>query len=239
MTPRVLLTRTLPGAADTARRLSAMGCTPVIEPLLETEHLPVVLPPHPPAYAFTSRAGAESAARLGADRTTPAYCVGDATALGASEAGFTDVRSASGDVEALLRLILSEAGHVPEWRTPLVHVANEEARGDLAERLTAAGAPAVRVAAYRTRAAVRPGPQLSRHLEGTPVLEAILLHSPKAAAALAALHSAATDPAPLRVAAISQAASRPLGSGAADVETSATPDEDGLLAALLRLLGRG
>jgi uroporphyrinogen-III synthase len=65
---------------------------------------------HVAALAFTSVNGVEAFARLSAERRSPVFAVGDRTARAAREAGFADVVSADGDVEALAALIAGRRG---------------------------------------------------------------------------------------------------------------------------------
>src|SRR5262249_40353142 len=100
--PRVAITRALPDAERTAERLRQRGAEPIIAPLLEVAprtfdtNLSGVQ-----ALLVTSANGVRAAANALQERTLPLLTVGDATARAAREAGFTDVRSASGDARAL------------------------------------------------------------------------------------------------------------------------------------------
>lgn len=96
MPPGVLITRPEPGAAETARRVEALGWRPVLAPAL-------VLAPRafawPPAQALllTSRA----AARALPPADLPVLAVGEATAAEARARGFTRVEAAAGDAASL------------------------------------------------------------------------------------------------------------------------------------------
>ncbi|PXA92809.1 uroporphyrinogen-III synthase, partial [Caulobacter sp. D5] len=97
--PRVWITRARPGAEATAARLSALGFTPLIDPLLEVRDLPWTANlAGVGALAFTSRNGVAAFARISGERGLPVFAVGDATAEVAAEAGFTRIESAQGDV---------------------------------------------------------------------------------------------------------------------------------------------
>jgi uroporphyrinogen-III synthase len=91
---------------------------------------------------LTSENGALAAAQM---RGLPkvAYCVGDRTAQVARDAGFDPI-SAQGDALALVELILSG----PQTG-PLLHIRGEHVRGDVAERLNAAGIDTQDCIAYR------------------------------------------------------------------------------------------
>jgi len=229
--PRVWITRAEPGASRTAARLRDLGLEPVIQPLLTVE---VLSPPLPDldrfaALAFTSRNGVAAFAALTLRRDRPVFAVGDATAQAAREAGFAAVRSAGGDLNALARLIaveLSDAALlVPQAETPA---------GDLAAALAVAEAREVSlqtVAVYRTAQAPARIPA---------AFDAILVHSPRAAEALAGFGAAALSPAlsPALIACISPAAAAPLAGIGLTPTVAETPDETTLLATLKAALGK-
>jgi uroporphyrinogen-III synthase len=226
--PRVLVTRSEPGASETGRRLADLCYAPIVEPVFAVEAISAELPPFD-ALAFTSANGVRAFARLNIRRDAPVFCVGDRTAEEARQAGFSRVQSADGDVAALAALI--EARLPPGGR--ILHTGNEESRGDLAGTLSARGRPAAFVPTFRAMALLRPGPALAAHLEGRIAFETILVHSARAAAILADFASRARNPAPLDVAAISPAAVSPLVHLARRIETAIQPNE----AALLNSLG--
>ncbi len=195
----VWITRAEPGAEATARRVEAMGWTPLVAPLLEARTLPDVALDLTgvEALAFTSAQGIRAFAAL-TDTRMPVFTVGDATAEAARAAGFSDVRSAAGDVVALAHLIANtRPGRV-------LHAGALHPAGDLIGDLTARGLAARTVALYETLP-VDPVPALSR----LPDIAAVLVHSPRAARLLADLLTA--HPAPsLRLLTLSEAVSAPL-----------------------------
>jgi uroporphyrinogen-III synthase len=95
---------------------------------------------HFDAAIFTSKAGV-SFAPEGAGRV--AYCVGDATAQLAQDAGYVP-QSANGSAEELVALILRRAPTIS-----LQHVRGEISRGNVTERLVAHGINCTDVVAYR------------------------------------------------------------------------------------------
>jgi len=101
----VLITRPEPGASQTARRVAALGFTPLIAPVLSIQSSGPTprLPRDVAATLLTSRN-----AVVGCPPTChelPAFSVGDATAACAVKAGFTRVLSAEGDAVALAALV--------------------------------------------------------------------------------------------------------------------------------------
>lgn len=216
--PLIWITRAEPGASATARRVEAMGWTPLVAPLLEARPLEAVLDlTGIAALAFTSAQGVRTFAALSGARL-PAFTVGDATAEAARAAGFAQVQSADGDVAALANLIArANPG-------PILHAGALHPAGDLVGDLTARGLPARAVALYDT-VAVDPAPALA-HL---PRIAAVLVHSPKAAALLADLLT--THPTPnLRLLTLSEAVSAPLRAVEnATIAVAPFPNEPSLL----------
>lgn len=229
MNRRVLITRSEPGASETAQRLAGLGYSPIVEPLFALEPVPASLPDFD-ALAFTSANGVRAFAKLNNRRDAPVFCVGTRTAEAAREAGFSDVAMADGDVGALVRFV---AERLPPGAR-LLHSGNEDSRGDLSGQLRAQGHHARFVATFHAAPVGSPGPALAAHLAGKRSFEAVLIHSPRAGAGLAGFASAFPGRAGLNVAAISAAAALPLKSLADRIEIAHAPNE----AALLNALGR-
>lgn len=228
-TPRILVTRSEPGASETAARLSAAGYIPIVEPVFAIAPIAVSLPDFD-ALAFTSANGARQFAELSPRRDVPVFCVGDRTADAARDAGFTSVVSAEGDVSALVGLIQAK---LPKT-SRLLHAGNEESRGDLTGRLRGSGHAADFIAIFRAVPVTAPGPLLAAHLAGQRAFEAVLVHSPRGASILAGF--AAGSEAVLNVVAISGAAATPLATLAHRTEIALAPTEQSLLSALARLV---
>ncbi len=117
----------------------------VVAPLMA----PVLLSPPLPegefsAVIFTSATGV--AAARGRALPKRAYCVGRETARQALAVGFEAV-SADGDAAALVAAVLADP---PGGR--MLHLRGEETRGDVAERLMAAGVNVCSVVVYRQEA---------------------------------------------------------------------------------------
>lgn len=224
MTPirRVWVTRAEPGAARTADRLTALGFEPVVVPLLTLAPLPGALnaAPEPDAVAvlaLTSPNGVETFAPLiPRFRDHPVFAVGDATAEAARAAGFADVRSASGDIHALARLIAAEA---PPG--PLLAPGAREPAGDLPALLP--GRPVQLLPVYAA---------FETHAPAPGAFDAVMLHSPRAARALATDLPRAASSGRLAVC-ISDAAAAPLRPvDFTQIRVAAAPDEPSMLSAL-------
>lgn len=229
--PRILVTRSEPGASETATRLAALGYQPIVEPLFAIVPIDATVPDFD-ALAFTSANGVRRFAVLSLRRDAPVFCVGARTAEAARQAGFANVTSADGDVVALGNLILAQ---LPAGAR-LVHAGNAESRGDLSARLTAQGIAAQFLALFRAEPAGAPGPELARHLAGDRAFQAALIHSPRAGVILAEMIRAVATPCPFAIAAISEAAAAPLAGLAQPVAIAAAPTEDALLSSLVNLV---
>jgi uroporphyrinogen-III synthase len=214
----VWITRARPGAEATAERVRALGFSPLVDPLLAVEPLDVELDlDHVSALAFTSANGVKAFAQLSDHRHLPVFAVGRATARAAHGAGFASVSSADGDVEDLARLVVGAAGG------PVLWAGAKEPAGDLVGLLRDCGVMAHGVAVYET---VERAPA-----EATLATAAtVLLHSPRAARALAAILTARPAPAS-RFLCLSSAIAAPLLSlvGPGSVAVAPRPDESALL----------
>ena len=174
MTLRVAVTRAAPEARNTAERVRALACEPVLAPLL-------TIAPRPfdaslagvQALLFTSGNGVRAFAGASAARTCAVLTVGDASAIAAREAGFAHVFSADGDVAALAAM--AQARLDPK-AGKLVHISGADVAGDLLAGLRVAGFGAERRIGYEARAAMA----LPEGLAGP--LDLVLFHSPRAAA---------------------------------------------------------
>lgn len=172
----VWITRAQPGAEATGARVAALGFTPVVDPLLEVAPIAGGIDlTDVSALAFTSANGVQAFSSVSGVRGLPVFAVGRATASAAREAGFARVSSADGDVADLARLI-SQA--LPG---PVLWAGAREPAGDLVSTLNEAGVPARGVAVYET--AERAPSEATLALLHEPLT--VLLHSPRAARALA------------------------------------------------------
>ena len=231
---RILVTRPQEDAQPLAVRLAGQGHQVLIEPLLEIVYHPAILPDASQfqALLFTSANGVRSFALCSDQRGMPVLTVGSATADAAIMAGFSDVASADGDVDALARLVAArrrpEAG-------PLLQLAASERAGDLAGQLTAAGFVVQREVLYEARP-VRALSGAAKAALRAEAIDAALLYSPRTARAFVALLAEAD----LVEAARSVAAVCLSGAVAAAaagipwraVRVATRPDQDALLACI-------
>ncbi len=141
--PTVLVTRPSPGDAEFAQALAGLDVDVICAPVLEIALLEA------PDFAgietlfFTSTNGVRAVAeRLSGMR---AICVGARTTEAARQAG-ADAEEGGADVEALIARLIAEPP-----KAPCLHLHGTHARGDLAERLTAAGIETAEAVVYDQR----------------------------------------------------------------------------------------
>lgn len=186
-----------------------------MEPLLAIRPLPRAAPDLTgiAALAFTSRNGVDAFAALSDDRSRPVFTVGDATAEAARAAGFDPVHSAAGALGELARLLAEAAPG------PVLAPGALEPAGDLAALL--AGRVEVRaLPVYEAVGTAAAAPA---------AFDAVLIHSPRAARALAALGPFAGQAAVV----ISDAAAAALAdTPGLEIRVAARPDEAALFEAL-------
>ena len=227
MTLTVIVTRSQPGARETAESLTTIGFAPILSPMLQIvetgfdaadfEGIRHII--------FTSVNGIHALRGADVPKDIRAWCVGPSTGEVAREAGFTHVLEGGGNADDLAQMILASQPH-----GTLLHVANEAAAGNLVAALKAGGHDARFAAPYRTD----PAPSLSQDAlgalgEASPVI--VLIHSAKAAAAVAA---SAPNLEHAALVAISEAALAPLAGRAGLGEWVARKPNDGdLMQALL------
>jgi uroporphyrinogen-III synthase len=188
------ITRPLEDAERSASVLRALGAEVILEPLL------VVTPAAAAdldldgvqAFLLTSANGARAlAAQLvtGASAfALPALCVGDQTMRTALGLGFTDARSAQGDVVSLAALVRDS---LKPADGDLLHAAGSVQAGNLAELLEGDGFSVRRAVLYETRKATAFSVDFRAALDDQQ-LEGVLFYSPRTAATFATLAGTAT-----------------------------------------------
>ncbi len=132
---------------------------------------------------FTSSNGVRAFASLSEVRDLPAFAVGDATARACRDAGFAQVHSASGDVDALANYVIEHC-QPPNGR--LVQIAGTVSAGDLAGALRAAGFVIDRVPIYQAQAATAIRPETRTAMKNGRI-DAVLFFSPRTASTFVTL----------------------------------------------------
>ncbi|GGC49965.1 uroporphyrinogen-III synthase [Chelatococcus reniformis] len=229
---RVLVTRPQPFADRTARLLAARGHQPLVAPLLRIapsgEPMPrgewdaIVLTSASALIAFPEP-----------PTLVPVFAVGDRTAEAAEEAGFQDVRSASGDREALA--LLARETLPPHQR--LLVAAGRDRKEDLDRLLHEAGHEAHVWTAYVAEAETQL-PAAARQAIADRSAGHVLHYSRRSASICVALaREEGLDQvlSSLNHVCISEDAAEPVRAcGAASILVAGHPSEDAMLALLPR-----
>ena len=224
----VWITRARPGADATAGRVRELKLEAVVEPLLEvrpTGDAPIDLA-DVSAIAFTSANAVDAFATRSPERAIRVFAVGDATASAARAQRFSNVLSARGDVAALASALVARRR---ELSGVVLYPAAAEPAQDLAGALEGVGLKVRQVTLYETLA-LSPSEAL---IERLPQIDAVLVHSAKAAKALAAFLKAHQAP-QLTAFCLSRQIARSLArAGLAAVVSAESPNEAALLGLLV------
>ena len=236
----VLVTRPEPGAAETARRVEALGWRPVLAPalVLAPRSAARPLPAAAQAMLLTSRTAARA---VPPSPTLLVLAVGEATAAEARAHGFVNVMAADGDAAALADLV---AARLDPGAGPLVLAVGAGYGAELALELRRRGFRVLRRVVYSAEpAAALPEPARAA-LRSEAVVAALFFSPRSAGCAISLLRAAglagtvaraealAISP---RVAAVLAAAAPNGGPRWRGLRVAARPDQD----SLLRLLGPG
>jgi uroporphyrinogen-III synthase len=236
---RLLITRPKEDAKPLVQSLKEQGHDPVLFPLLtikpETDGakaLAELKVKDVQALLMTSANGVRAFATADKRRSFKVMAVGDATATQAREAGFKDIHSASGDVEALSALIKEKCS--PD-KGKLVHIAGSRVAGDLKGLLEKDGFEYQRIVLYSAEATTELSATLKQQIT-QHTIDAVLLYSPRTASAFVDLVEKAKlkDHLKYMVAyGLSAAvASKLTSAGFKEIKTAKTPDQEALLACL-------
>lgn len=144
---KVLVTRSAPDAARTARKLAALGHAACLAPV--TRIVPTGDPaPEAPYDALIVTSAHAADAVAGLDRQKPVFAVGGHTADAVRARGFNDITVAEGDAVSLSRLIRGQLrpGLV------LLHVTARHHKDEPAASLRAAGFSVLQWEAYEAKA---------------------------------------------------------------------------------------
>lgn len=233
---RVLVTRPRPGADATAARLAAKGFLPVLLPLTR---IAATAPARLPDASVVDAVAATSvnafrhapAALVAAVAEKPLFAVGDSTAAAAREAGFREVRSASGTALELAALI----GGATRPGGRVLHLAGTVRTAGFDQDLRERGLEVETLELYRAEPVDHPDEDVARMLAGGPIWAAPVFSTRggELLAMLARRDSARQELENTRFFCISEKAASPLRQLAGErVSVSGQPTEDGVLALL-------
>jgi uroporphyrinogen-III synthase len=226
---RLLVTRPEPDNARTAAELRARGHEVMLAPMLRVE--PVIdadLGNGPWAAVLITSANAARATALHRRRgelaALPVIAVGQASAMAAREAGFSDVTSADGDGGDLARLA---AARFFGAARPLLYLSGEER----ARELAATGLRVATVVVYRTvkEAAL---PENVRAALAAGAVDGVLHFSRRSVESYLDCARDVAGPAlqPIHYCLSARAAEPLQAAGASRIRVAAKPDEAGMLA---------
>ena len=182
---RVLVTRSGKDAEALAELLGEQGFEPLLDPQLRIKYLEGADLDLTGVQALlaTSANGVRAIEQSTPRRDIQVLAVGDQSAAAAREAGFAEVESASGDVDALAQLCIrrldAKAG-------ALLHPAGSEVAGDLGGVLTAAGFDYRRQVVYEATPPKSLSPATVAAIKDGN-LDAVLFYSPRTAETFADL----------------------------------------------------
>jgi uroporphyrinogen-III synthase len=178
---RVLVTRPVDQAAPTAKRLSALGHSPVCAPALEIVPLAPTLPDGPFDLILATSAQAFVGLRPSATlHAAPLACVGDKTAAAAKAAGFAP-RIVAPRAEALSEWLIAE------WPPgSALYLSGRERKPLLEDSLRAVGWRLSILETYQARP-VKTWPEEIGAALKKGEIDAVLHYSPRSAAAALAL----------------------------------------------------
>lgn len=231
---RILVTRPRADAERTAAALRARGHEAIVAPLLTIEFLSdAVLTGGPWSAILVTSANAAHAIVVHERRdelcSIPVFAVGRQSAQEMRAAGFTDVTSADGDIDALAKLVAARL----KPGAALLYLAGAERSGDLGGLLGAQHRAVHTAVVYRAVVAEDLPPQAAAALAAG--IDGVLHYSRRSAEAyLNAVRKAGLVAAglanPIHFCLSAQIAAPLLGAGAINIRVAARPDEASLLA---------
>jgi len=183
---RLIMTRALPEAVQSAARLEALGLVIDIVPILEQELLKAGLPAagEVTSIALTSQnalAGLKYNRALEDYLALPLFAVGEKSGRAALDAGFSMVEWSDGGVGALAHLIGQR-----QPGSAVFYPGAETVSGDLEALLTPFGCKVTRVPVYRMRG-LEALPKDISTLLAAGVIDGALIYSQRAASIFAGL----------------------------------------------------
>lgn len=227
---RLLVTRPMPEAKETADRLRQLGHEAVVAPMLTIEPLRDAAIPLDGIGALAVTSGRAVDAVAGRReweslRKLPLFTVGEKTAEKARSAGAQRIVAGGGTVATLVERIAAEG-----YEGSLLYLAGSERSGDLAGALQRRGMDCRMVEVYTAPTETALPAEAVRLLKAGRI-DCILVYSRRTAESLAAALSGLGKLPGLRFACISQNAGAPLAD-LGRVEIAGKPEEQALFALL-------
>ena len=135
---KVIITRTELDSKNLASKLSKIGLHSLISPVLKIVPVPTEVQniSEFQSMIITSKNTLDTIKTLNLNKKTLMFCVGNATARLFKKAGFSNVRSASGSSEDLLRIVKQ---HCNPKTGPVLYLAGQNTRGLIERELSQSG----------------------------------------------------------------------------------------------------
>ena len=149
---KVIITRTESDSKNLAAKLSEIGMHSLISPVIKIVSVPTRVQniSEFQSIIITSKNTFATIKTLSLNKKTLMFCVGDATARLFKKAGFSNVRSASGNSEDLLRIVKQSCNPVSG---PVLYLAGQNTRGSIEKELSQSGYIMEKRIVYRAKAA--------------------------------------------------------------------------------------
>jgi uroporphyrinogen-III synthase len=177
----ILVTRPQPIADHLTAKLKREGFKAYAAPLSSYTEIPFDAPDvaRYQALVFTSAQAVAPFSQRVLRYDVPVFCVGDATALAARQAGYRTVHSAGGDGADLVSLITRYKEELSLKR--ILHVSGEDAAQDLTAPLATEAIAADRLVVYKAQLLDRLPPEAERALKAGQVTTVMLFSARTAA----------------------------------------------------------
>ena len=232
----VLTTRPAADAKSDIAFLKERGIGALAAPMLELTPLKAALPDAGgfDAIVLTSR-NAVSMPGLDAFHNLPCYCVGDATARAATDAGFTKVRTGPGDAEGLVSFIEEDSAGRVLWAS------GTDTAVDLKRELAPYGIDVEQVPAYQMVPAGDLPPDVEGRIMGGDV-GIVLVYSARAGGRFRDLldqKGLASSREQMELVAISPRVAGLCGDGWHTITHAERPDRPAMMEAAIRAIERG
>lgn len=232
---RVLVLRAREDALRTSDKLRAMGCTPIVSPVLEIMAAGALIPPGDYDAVIASSAKAiECGGGAEPYKALPFHVVGARTAKAVEARGWRPEIMA-GNAEAILPLLLARYSGAAHF----LYLAGRDRQAALEAGLTGAGHRITSVIVYEARAAASLTDEACSALRARAVDFALHYSRRSAEIFLSLAEAAGLSGALPGIAhiALSADVAAPLEALGLDVTRAEEPDEDRLLAVLARRVG--
>ncbi|MEM8645069.1 MAG: uroporphyrinogen-III synthase [Pseudomonadota bacterium] len=179
---RFIVTRPEQDAGKLIAKMERAGHSALAAPLIRIRNMPGITPPANPwqAILVTSANSIRALVALPGIEdllTVPVLAVGPASTKAAQSAGFEDIRTADGDLNALTNLALSE---LDPAGAPVFYPSGTVISGDLKGKLEDAGFSCTRVPLYDADPASDLPDEVIQELKGGTV-DGVVLYSPRTA----------------------------------------------------------